>query len=293
MRPICGLPRSHHDHHVFKFATSHSAPLHLFRISSTKTHAVQRYPRLSPVSTSSFTCQRCTKHTRLLIVIHPRKQKKQCPTTTKRKLPRKVKFLHHLCHYVVIVVFNEMDCQIISSPEVPPYTRYGLKLPPPQKKRIKPVIGSLASLFCQKSSQHLGSHEYTLIWYIHIRAIFVWLATHKITHKLQTWCQVFLTYDDWWLLLICYKPIWDSTMNKCLESKQSNETCRPLSLDKNTFTWTMIVMISSCFYIAQKLLKSENPYSNNFTCVMCKSPKTAGTLNTHLPGVILIINGAA
>ena len=78
-------------------------------------------------------------------------------------------------------------------------------------------------------------------------------------------------------------------MNKCLESKQSNETCRPLSLDKNTFTWTMIVMISSCFYIAQKLLKSENPYSNNFTCVMCKSPKTAGTLNSHTFQVVILI----
>ena len=134
VRPICGLPRSHHDHHVFKLATSHSAPLHLFRISATKTHVIQRYPRLSLVSTSSFTCQRCTKHTRLLIVIHPRKQKKTMPKTPKGCFPGK--FLHHLCHYVVIVVFNEMDCQIIELTWGPPPTP-GMVwsfYPPPKKK---------------------------------------------------------------------------------------------------------------------------------------------------------------
>ena len=155
VRPICGLPRSHHEHHVFKLATSHSAPLHLFRISSTKTNAIQRYPRLSLVSTSSFTCQRCTKHTRLLIVIHPRKQKKTMPKTPKGSFPGK--FLHHLCHYVVIVVFNEMDCQIIDSPEVPPLHQVWSEASIPPKKTIKPVIGSLASLFCQKSSKIWGA----------------------------------------------------------------------------------------------------------------------------------------
>lgn len=130
-------------------------------------------------------------------------KKKQCPTTTKRKLPRKVKFLHHLCHYVVIVVFNEMDCQIISSPEVPPYTRYGLKLPPPQKKTIKPVIGSLASLFCQKSSQHLGSHEYTLngTYSSHIR---VTCDPQNNTQTLKHGAKYFWPNDDWWLLLIAF-----------------------------------------------------------------------------------------
>ena len=141
MRPICGLPKSHHDHHVFKLATSHSAPLHLFRISSTKTHVIQRYPRLSLVSTSSFTCQRCTKHTRLLIVIHPRKQKtskNQCPKHQKEASPESFIIIYvTICHYVVIVVLNQMDCQIIDSPEVLPYTRVWSEAstPPPKKKK--------------------------------------------------------------------------------------------------------------------------------------------------------------
>ena len=61
-------------------------------------------------------------------------KKKTMPKPPKGSFPGK--FLHHLCHYVVIVVLNEMDCQIsLTHLRSPPYTRYGLKLPAhPQKK---------------------------------------------------------------------------------------------------------------------------------------------------------------
>lgn len=145
--------------------------MHLLRISAAKTNAIQRYPRLSQVSTSSFTCQRCTKHTRLLIVIHPRKQKKtknQCPKHQKEASPESFFIIYVTMSVVIVVLNHKMDCQISlthlrSSPT--PGMLWSFH-PPKKNDPIKPVIGSLASLFCQKSSQHLGSHEYTLIWYI-------------------------------------------------------------------------------------------------------------------------------
>lgn len=175
-------------------------------------------------------------------------KKKNNAQTTKRKLPRKVSSSSmSLCSHCSRK-WNGLS-NIIDSPEVPPTPGMVWSFQPtPKKKTIKPVIGSLASLK-PEILQNLGSHEYTNM--VHSRAIFVWLATHKITHKLLWDGAKYFKVDRWLTSLIFRKPIWDSKMNKCLESKQSNETCRPLSLVKNTFTWTMLVMISSCFYLAQ------------------------------------------
>lgn len=116
----------------------------------------------------------------------PKKTKKNNAQNTKRKLPRKVSSSSmSLCSHCSLQWNGLSNHWLTWGPPPTPGMVWSFH---PPKKNDQTSHRFSGFVVLPEILQNLGSHEYTLIWYIHIRAIFVWLATHKITHKLQTWC---------------------------------------------------------------------------------------------------------